>query len=151
MSVLCEGAPARQSHGRGRVGTFELPTEIGRSQADWDPNPNLVILCLEAPREVRISSLPERLESIRGGGNVSQSTHCIAQLWGLHRALLCDLATGGPFQPIEGTEQEPGAIPQTLRAMVLHLIPRSLVTGAASSAKDHTFQCLEEKEASERG
>lgn len=151
MSVLCEGAPARQSDGRGRGGTFEPLTEIGRSQADRDPSLNLAFLCLEAPGEGRSSSLPEGLESIRGGGNVSLPAHCIAQLWGLQGALLCDLATGGPFQPIEGPEQEPGAIHQTLRAMVLHSSPCSLATAAASSARDHTAQCLGEKEASERG
>lgn len=151
MSVLCKGAPARQSDGRGRVGTFEPRTEIGRSQADWDPSLNLAFLCLEDPGEGRISSLPEGLENIRGGGNVIQPAHCVAQLWRLQRALLCDLATGGPFQPIEGTEQEPGAIHQTLRATVLHSSPCSLATAAASSARDHTSQCLGEKEASERG
>lgn len=37
MSVLCERTPVRPSHGKGRVGTFEPSTEIGRSQAAWDP------------------------------------------------------------------------------------------------------------------
>lgn len=38
MPVLCERTSVRQSHGRGRVVTFEPWIETGRNQAAWDPN-----------------------------------------------------------------------------------------------------------------